>query len=174
MLYDEITAAHARTGEICAGVVPPATAACCRGYSARWRWATAWASHFEGDLIWTCLRLRCYGGFVLECAGESELGREPLGRTAADMVNFTWQGESVSSGRICGAVWEKTGWNSVFPATGRDRCRKAAPAVLLRSGKVLVRQRPIAPAARPTCADSRVPGHQLRIRFRQGVGSRGR
>ena len=108
----------------------------------------------------------CYGGFVVECTGESRLGRT-LGRTAAH-GNFTWQGESVSLSEL-ETIYENR-LEKVFPCQGGDRCRKDS-RFLLRKGLFRRTHYPRGPAHG---ADSRVPRHQLRIRFRQGGGSRGR
>ena len=144
-LYDEITQ-RMRRGEICAAYTP--------GYGgcaeAVLKMSLGNGLGFDFECGLKPLFDYCYGGFVVECAGESDFGRT-LGRTAAH-GNFTWQGESVSLAEL-EKIYENR-LEKVFPA------KVAAPAGTIPtfSCEKASSAAPIAPAARPTVLIPVFPG----------------
>ena len=144
-LYDEITQ-RMRRGEICAAYTP--------GYGgcaeAVLKMSLGNGLGFDFECGLKPLFGYCYGGFVVECTGESDFGRT-LGRTAAH-GNFTWQGESVSLAEL-EKIYENR-LEKVFPA------KVAAPAGTIPtfSCEKASSAAPIASAARPTVLIPVFPG----------------
>ena len=144
-LYDEITR-RMRQGEICAAYTPGYGG--CAEAILKMALGNGLGFDFEGDL--NTLFGYCYGGFVVECTGESEFGRT-LGRTAAH-GNFTWQGESVSLSEL-ETIYENR-LEKVFPA----KVATAAGRIPAFSCEKVSSAAPIAPAARPTVLSPVFPG----------------
>ena len=144
-LYDEITR-RMRQGEICAAYTPGYGG--CAEAILKMALGNGLGFDFEGDL--NTLFGYCYGGFVVECTGESEFGRT-LGRTAAH-GNFTWQGESVSLSEL-ETIYENR-LEKVFPA----KVATAAGRIPAFSCEKVSSAAPIAPAARPTVLIPVFPG----------------
>ena len=144
-LYDEITR-RMRQGEICAAYTPGYGG--CAEAILKMALGNGLGFDFEGDL--NTLFGYCYGGFVVECTGESEFGRT-LGRTAAH-GNFTWQGESISLAEL-EKIYENR-LEKVFPA----KVATAAGTIPAFSCEKVSSAAPIAPAARPTVLIPVFPG----------------
>ncbi len=144
-LYDEITR-RMRQGEICAAYTPGYGG--CAEAILKMALGNGLGFDFECDL--NTLFGYCYGGFVVECTGESEFGRT-LGRTAAH-GNFTWQGESISLAEL-EKIYENR-LEKVFPA----KVATAAGTIPAFSCEKVSSAAPIAPAARPTVLIPVFPG----------------
>ena len=144
-LYDEITQ-RMRRGEICAAYTP--------GYGgcaeAVLKMSLGNGLGFDFECGLKPLFGYYYGGFVVECTGESDFGRT-LGRTAAH-GNFTWQGESVSLAEL-EKIYENR-LEKVFPA----KVAAAAGTIPTFSCEKASSAAPIAPAARPTVLIPVFPG----------------